>query len=92
MIVSQLDPRGDILDRLVLGWIHHSVDPFILERGIERLRPSTVPAYPRTPHRRTIPTESEVVQEPLRRVLDSPVRETPRTPDILAALNIPKEH
>ena len=65
------------------------MDPLIL---LERLRPCAVPACPRTPHRRTNPTESEVVQEPLRRVLASPVRETPRTPDILAALNIPTEH
>lgn len=92
MVVSQLYPRGNIPNRLILREVHHPMDPLILERGIERLRPSTVPAYPRTPHRRTNPTESEVVQEPLRRVLDSPVRETPRTPDILAALNIPKEH
>ena len=35
MIISQLDPRGNITDRLALGGIHHSVDSLILERGNE---------------------------------------------------------
>ena len=35
MIVSQLDPQGNILDRLVLRGIHHPMDPLILERGSE---------------------------------------------------------
>ena len=75
--VSQLYPRDNTPDRLILHEAHHPMDPLILER----LRPCAVPAYPRTPHRRTNPIESEVVQEPLRRVLTSPVRETPRTPN-----------
>ena len=46
MIVSQLDPRGNILDRLVLRGIHHSVDSLILERGVERLKPKRCPSTP----------------------------------------------
>ena len=46
MIVSRLDPRGNILDRLVLRGIHHPVDPLILQCGVERLRPGTHPVTP----------------------------------------------
>ena len=73
MIVSQLDPRGNILDRLVLRRIHHSVDPLILECGVEGFRPCIVPAHPRTPHRGTNAIGPEMVQESLRRVLAAPV-------------------
>ena len=73
MIVCQLDPRGNILDRLILRGIHHSVDSLILERGIERLRPRIVPAHPRTSHRGANPVTLEVIQESLRRVLTPPV-------------------
>ena len=50
MIASQLDPRGNIVDRLVLRGIHHSVDSLVLESSVERLCPSVVPAHPRAPH------------------------------------------
>ena len=73
MIVSQLDPRGNIVHCLVLRGIHHSVDSLVLERGVERLCPSVVPAHPRTPHRRANTIGVEVVQEPLGRVLAAPV-------------------
>ena len=45
MIVSQLDPRGNILDRLILRGIHHSVDSLVLERGVERLKPTHPPSH-----------------------------------------------
>ena len=50
------------------------MDSLILQRSIERLHPSIVPAHPRTPHRGTNPITLEVIQESLRRVLTSPVR------------------
>ena len=46
MIASQLDPRGNIVDRLVLRGIHHPVDPLILQCGVEGLRPGTHPVTP----------------------------------------------
>ena len=73
MIVSQLDPRGNIVHRFVLRWAYHPVYSLIFERGVERLRPRIVPANPRAPHRRPNPITLEVVQEPLRRVLAPPV-------------------
>ena len=69
MIVSQLDPRGNILDGLVLRGVHYLVDPLILERGVEGLRLSVVPAHPRAPHRWANPMTLEVIQETLRHVL-----------------------
>ena len=33
--VSQLDPRGNIVHRLVLRGVHHQMDPFVLQCGIE---------------------------------------------------------
>ena len=62
-IVSQLDPRGNILDRFVLRGIHHSVDSLVLERSVERLCPSVVPAHSRAPHRGANAIGVEVVQE-----------------------------
>lgn len=50
MIASQFDPRDNILDRLILGWVHHPMGPLILERCVERLRTSAVPAHSRVPH------------------------------------------
>ena len=73
MIVSQLDPRGNILDRLVLRGIHHPVDSLVLERSVERLCPSIVPAHSRTSHRGANAIGVEVIQELLGRVLAPPV-------------------
>ena len=48
--VSKLDPRGNIVHRFVLRWVYHPVHSFILERSVERFRPSVVPAHSRAPH------------------------------------------
>lgn len=35
MIVSQLDPRGNIVDRLLSRGVRHSMHSLILERGVK---------------------------------------------------------
>ena len=55
VIVSLLDPRGNIVDRLALRGIHHPMHPFVLERGIEGFRPGIVPAHSGTPTDGRIP-------------------------------------
>ena len=48
MIVSQLDLRGNIVDRLTFRGIHYSIHSFILERGVEgfSLRTQHTPVGP----------------------------------------------
>ena len=72
MIVSQLDPRGNIVDRLVLRGVHHSIHSLVLERGVEGFCPRIVPAHSGPPHGRADTIGLQVVQELLRRVLAAP--------------------
>ena len=74
MIVSQLDPRGNIVDRLLSRGVHHSMHSLILERGVKLIPPTHLSQHtPVRTHGRPDTIGLQVVQESLRRVLTSPV-------------------
>ena len=68
MIVSQLDPRGNVLDRLVFGWVHTIRWTLsFLSVALNDSAHAPTQSRPRTPHRGVNTIGVEVVQEPLRR-------------------------
>ena len=49
MIIGQFDPRGNIFDGLFPCGVHHAVDAFVLQGGVEGFRPGIVPAHAGSP-------------------------------------------